>query len=124
MLTALVLLASPLPSVSPAQEEVVRPVVVESLSHREAERIAGTPRLFRVVLDSSDDSHEGWVIYEVRGPDVAAHYTIWLPDDGSLVEDEFTAEARLKIIGHSASRLNPAFTEYRLYASSNRPKMP
>jgi len=94
----------------PQEEPVVQPVVFRALTARSAQR-ALLSSSFRVELDSAEDTHEGWILYDCKGDDESVLFTVWLPE-GSAVEDEMVVTGALKIIQHAPSQINPdGFTE-------------
>jgi hypothetical protein len=86
-----------------------------ALTPRSAQR-ALLSNSFRVELDSAEDTHDGWIIYDCKGDDDSILFTLWLPE-GSAVEEVMVVRGTLKIIQHAPSQINPdGFTEYRLTA--------
>jgi hypothetical protein len=115
MLYLLFCLTLPFPST--ALEPVERPIVFAALTPASALK-AAKYHTFRVELDSTEDSHDGWVICDCKGDNESVLFTLWLPE-GSAVEDEMVVTGTLKIIQHAPSQINPdGFTEYRLIGES------
>jgi hypothetical protein len=113
----LLLFCLTLPFPSPALEQVERPIVFSALTPTSALK-AAKHHTFRVELDSTEDSHNGWILYDCKGDDADVLFTVWLPE-GSAVEDEMVVRGSLKIIRHAPSQINPdGFTEYRLMCGS------
>jgi hypothetical protein len=113
----LLLFCLTLPFPSPTLEPVERPIVFSALTPRSALK-AAKHHSFRVELDSTEDTHDGWLIYDCKGDDADVLFTLWLPE-GSTVEDVMVVTGTLKIIRHAPSQINPAgFTEYRLVCQS------
>jgi hypothetical protein len=101
----------------PLEEPVERPVLFRALTPRSALR-ALLSNSFRVELDSSEDTHDGWIIYDCKGDEESVLFTVWLRE-GSAVEDEMVVTGALKIIERAPSQINPnGFTEYRLIGES------
>jgi hypothetical protein len=113
----LLLFCLTLPPFSPALEPVERPIVFPALTPTSALK-AAKYHTFRVALGSSEDTHDGWIIYDRKGDDESVLFTVWLPE-GSAVEDEMVVRGTLKIIRPAPSQINPhGFTEYRLIGES------
>jgi hypothetical protein len=62
----------------PLEEAVERPVDFRALTHRSALRALRSGS-FRVELDSSEDTQDGWVIHDCKGEDESVLFTLWLP---------------------------------------------
>jgi hypothetical protein len=106
-----------LPPSSPALEPFERPIVFSALMPTSALK-AAKYHTFRVELDSSEDTQDGWILYDCKGDDESVLFTVWLPEE-SAVEDVMVVTATLKIIQHVPSQINPdGFTEYRLLGES------
>jgi hypothetical protein len=111
MLYLLFCLTLPFPST--VLEPVERPIVFSALTPTSALK-AAKYHTFRVELASTEDTHNGWAIYDCKGDDADVLFTLWLPE-GSAVEDVRVVTGTLKIIHHARSQINPdGFTEYRL----------
>jgi hypothetical protein len=114
--TLLLLFYLTLPFPSTALEPVERPIVFSALTPTSALKAVKYP--FRVELDSTEDSHNGWILYDCKGDDADVLFTLWLPE-GSAIEDEMVVRGTLKIIRHTPSQISPdGFTEYRLIGES------
>jgi hypothetical protein len=106
-----------LPFPSPALEQVERLIAFSALTPTSALK-ATRHHTFRVELDSTEDSHDAWILYDCKGDDADVLFTLWLPE-GSAVEDEMVVTGTLKIIRHAPSQINPdGFAEYRLICES------
>jgi hypothetical protein len=110
----LLLLPAADPSHAPEAEQAF---VMSKLTPAEAAFPAGKRAKFRIVLDSTDDTWDGFVGYDVRCPE--PFYATVRLYPRQEVADEMTVEATLRVIHHPATvgamgTLFPAFLEYRL----------
>jgi hypothetical protein len=113
----LLLFCLTLPPFSLAMEPVERPIVFSALTPTSALK-AAKYHTFRVEPDSTEDSHDGWILFDCKGDDESVLFTLWLPE-GSAVEEVMVVTGTPKIIWHAPSQINPdGFTEYRLIGES------
>jgi hypothetical protein len=83
-----------------------------ALTPRDAYALQGRPALFLVKVDSGEDEHGGFTLYDCVSPDDVLR-SAWLYN-GREVDDEMVVEATLRVIHHPGKGEFVGFTEYRL----------
>ena len=96
---------------------VVQVHELATLAPQDAATLAGRPALFRVMLDSAEDTEGTFTLYDCQSLDGKLR-SVWLWS-GQELQDEMTVQATLQVIHHPVSVGDggtpfQGFREYRL----------